>query len=489
MARPRSTVPRFDFRGGVNTSFSEDVLDSTELRKVKNGRVLQADVEKRAGTQRIHDAAIGGVNPVMGVYQWDAPAGKQVVAIAGTEFYHKLAAATDFTEVLSALSTTKKARFKTFRAGATIKLVIANGELRTWDGAALSAAIAGAPAATDFALYKNRGFAIDGTKTLHFSKINDPTLWGVANLGGSADVETYDSEGLVGLLVLGSSLLLFKEDSIARFTGVDTDDIRIDLETEGVSAEVGLIALQTLVRFDEVGFFVSDRGPYIVTEAGVQAIGLKVQKEFDFANKEKWADAVAVHNRGRREIELSIPAGAETTNLTTWVFNYRTQSWTGPFIRAGSGICTAARYERADGTESAIYGGYDGYVRELDAPASIGAKDDVLRNGTGGTNIELDVEPPVVLGDDPRAIKSLRGKQSVQADLKTNGSLTAYWSSELGNGSVAIPSKGAGLKNYVYKLGGNPKGTRIVTGFRDSTSEIVRLVGLLSNIATSRRGR
>lgn len=489
MARPRSTIPRFDWRGGVNTSYSEDVLDANELRRVKNGRVLQADIEKRTGTQRIHDAAIGGVQPVMGLHQWDAPAGKQVVAIAGGNFHHKLFAATDFTAVASALSTTKKARFKTFRSGAVIKLVIANGELRTWDGAVLTAAIAGAPAATDFALYKNRGFAIEGTKTLHFSKINDPTLWGVANLGGSADVETYDSEALAGIIVVGSSLLLFKEDSIARFTGVDTDDIQIDTETEGVSAEVGLIALHTLVRVDEVAFFLSDRGPYIATEAGIQAKGLKVQKEFDFANKEKWADAVAVHNRFRREVELSIPAGAETTNLTTWVWNYRTDSWSGPFIRAGSGLCTAARYERSDGTESAIYGGYDGFVRELDAPAAIGAKDDVLRNGTGGTNIELDAELPVILGDDPRVVKSLRAKQSVQADLKTNGSLTAYWSSELGNGEVAIASKGAGVKNYVYKLGGTPKGTRIIAGFRDSTAEFVRLIGVLSNIAAGRKGR
>jgi hypothetical protein len=489
MARSRSTAARFDFRGGVNTTFSEDVLDTTELRKVKNGRVLQADVEKRNGTQRIHDAAIGAAAAVMGLYQWDAPAGKQVVAIAGTEFYHKLAAGTDFTEVLSALSTTKKARFKTFRSGAVIKLVIANGELRTWDGAALSAAIAGAPAAVDFALYKNRGFAIEGTKTLHFSRINDPTLWGVANLGGSADVETYDSEPLVGIIVVGSSLLLCKEDSIARFTGVDTDDIQIDTETEGVSAEVGLMAPHTLIRVDEIAFGLSDRGPYIISEAGVQAKGLKVQKEFDFANKEKWADAVAVHNRGRRTVELSIPAGAETTNLTTWEWNYRTDSWSGPFIRTGSGLCTAARFERADGTESAIYGGYDGFVRELDAPAALGAKDDVLRDGTGGTNVELDVELPVILGDDPRVVKSLRAKQHVQADLKTNGSLTAYWSSEMGNGSVAIPSRGAGVKNYVYKLGGNAKGTRIVAGFRDSTSEIVRLVGVLSSIAAGRKGR
>lgn len=488
MARPRSTVPRFDFRGGANTTYSEDVLDASELRRIENGRVLQGDVEKRAGTQRIHDAAIGAGNSVMGLYQWDAPLGKQVVAIAGTEFYHKLAAATDFTEVLSALSTTKKARFKTFRAGATIKLVIANGELRTWDGAALSAAIAGAPAATDFALYKNRGFAIEGTKTLHFSKINDPTLWGVANNGGSADVETYDSEAIVGLLVIGSSLLLFKEDTIARFTGVSTDDMRIDQETEGVSPDVGCIALQTLVRFDEVGFFLSDRGPHIVTEAGVQAIGLKVQKEFDFANKEKWTDAVAVANRGRREIELSIPAGAETTNLTTWVLNWRTMSWSGPFVRAGSGICTAARYELATGEESAMYGGYDGFVRDLDV-RGVGGKDDVLRVGTGGTAVELDVELPVVLGDDPQKIKSLRGKQSVQADLGAAGSLEAYWSSELGSGTVAVPTRGAGLKNYVFKHGGTAKGTRIVTGFRDATTEIVRLVGILTNVATGRRGR
>lgn len=486
MAREAEALPRFDFRGGTNTSFSADVLGADELRLAQNARLTYGNVEKRAGTQRIHTATIGAGNPVMGLYQWDAPGGKQVVAVSNGNFYHKLGGAADFTEVVSALSTVKRSRFVPYRTGAAIKLMFADGALRSWDGAALVTAIAGAPAAEALAIYKLRMFAIAGTKTLYASKVGDPTVWAPGSGGLFADVETFDSEPLVGLLVVGSSLLCFKHDNIARFTGVDTNNIRLDIESEGVSSEVGLVATDTLVRFEDVGFFLSNRGPYVVSESGVQEAGLKIQREFDFANHAVWQNAVAVHHQGRREIWLSIPAGAAVRNTATWIYSYRTQVWSGPHVFPFD-VSVASRYERSDLSESVLIGGYDGRVRDGDVPA-VGAKDDVLVDGTLGANITMDVQLPPILGGDPTTVKRIMGKAKVEADLKAVGLLEAYWSSELGASSVTIPSKGAGVKNYPYKLQ-NAKGARVVHGFRDATSEIVSVNGVLPAIAMGRKGR
>jgi hypothetical protein len=90
-------------------------------------------------------------------------------------------------------------------------------------------------------------------------------------------------------------------------------------------------------------------------------------------------------------------------------------------------------------------------VRELDVIA-VGAKDDVLRNGTGGTNVVLDVQYPDLIGGAPDVVKSLRRKANhVQADLGAVGNLEAYWSSELAaaGSSIFMPTVGAGVKNYV----------------------------------------
>lgn len=486
MARERKSEPRFDVRGGVNSSFSPDVLDLSEVRRSKNGRSLLGEIEKRAGSQRIHVTPIGAAGTITGLFQWDPAAGLEVVALSAGNLYHKLSADAEFTAVASAFSLVNKASFAAYRTGATIKLLIADGTLHTWDDAAI-VAVAGAPAAKKIVEYKLRMYALDGTKTLYASKVGDPTLWGAANAGFSADVETFDSEPLVGAIVIGGSLLLCKADNIARFTGVDTNNIRIDVETQGVSSEVGLIAADTLVKFDEIAFLLTSRGPYVASEAGVREIGLKVSSEFDFANKALWQAAEAVHHRYRKEIWLSLPASGENGNLTTWVWNYRTDAWSGPFVFPFP-LAAIARYVRSDGTESIISGGIDGLVRELDVIA-VNAKDDVLRDGTLGTNVVLDVTYPDLVGGRPGQIKSLRSTNRVEADLKTAGSLEAYWSSELSAGSsVFMASKGAGVKNYLYKFA-NAKGTRIIYGLRDSTAEIVKIVGHIPDYAYSREGR
>jgi hypothetical protein len=450
--------------------------------------MLLGEIEKRAGSQRVHVNAIGGGAAVRGLFQWYPAAGAQVVGISGGNLYHKLVGAADFTQVVAAFSGANRMSFAPYRTGVAIKLMIADGVLRYWDGAAVTAVGGAAPAALRILEYKLRMLALDGTKTLYGSKVGDPTLWGAGNGGFSADVETYDSEPIQGAIVVGGSVLLFKQDNIARFTGVDTANIRIDIETQGVSSEVGLIAPNTLCRFDEIAFFLSDRGPYIASEGSVKEIGLKVSKEFDFANKALWAAAEAVHHRARKEIWISLPAAGDAGNLTTWIWNYRTQAWSGPFVHPFQFV-TLARYQRADGTESLIAGASDGRVRELDVIA-IGAKDDVLRDGSGGANVILDVQYPDLVGGMPDVIKSLRAKNKVEADLGAAGNLEAYWSSELApaGSSVFMGTKGAGVKNYIYKFA-NAKGSRIAYGLRDSTAEIVKIVGHIPSFALGRRGR
>ena len=486
-AEVRST--QFDFRGGLNSNFSEDVLNENELRNMQNARAKLGDLEKRAGTQRLHTTVLGSGAPVCGVYQWDAPLGKQLVAIAGGNFYHKLAAAANYTQIASTLTTTDRATFTPYRIGGNVKLLIADKALRTWDGTTLVTAIAGAPAADRAIIYKLRAFAIDGTKTMSFSKIGDPTLWSVANGGGTIDIETYDDAQNMALMVLGSSLLIAKRNNVARFTGVDTSNIRVDVETEGVSGEVGCIAPNTFVRFDEYGFMLSDRGPYIVTEAGVKEIGLKVAKGFDFGDRSLWQSAQATHNRRRKEIWLTCgaPSDADTVNKYVWIYNYTTSTWSGPFLFSWPGVITLGRYQRTDDTESIQIGGQDGYVRDGDVE-EVGSVDDVLKDGTGGSSVTMDVQLPDVTAGAPERVKSMRGKNELVADLGAAAgeasAVTAYWTSELGSGSVPLVTLGAGVRTYRYKL--SAKGARIVHGFTSASKRMIRILGVLPKSKISR---
>lgn len=486
MSRPRAIDSRFDSRGGVATALSDDILDLTEVKQAKNARsYTQGAWNKRNATQRLHTTQLEAGAGVTGVHLWK-PSANEAVAICNGHLFYKAYAAADYTKVASTLSTTGLVRWARWRSGATIQLYFVDGvTLRRWDGAVLTTGFTSAPstAAKDLTLFKLRLFVIEG-KRLSWSKRGDPSLWGSGNGGGYADIETFDAEDLVGIIKVGSSILLAKQNNIARYTGISSEDVRIDTEQEGVSSTVGAVGVGTFITLDEAGFTLSDRGPYLVTESGVQPVDLKIGKEFDLANRAVMASAVAEYHRGRREVWLSMGAAGESTNLTTWILNLRTLTWSGPFVFPFAAT-SLGRYEQSDGTESVQVGGGDGWTRDLDV-RTLAAKDDVLKDGTGGTNITLTLEYPPILGGEPAAIKAVRAVQALSADLKAAGSVTAAWFSEMGSGSVAIASAGTGMKSYPFKWN-FAKGRRIVRTLTDATSELVTIAGIQSPVSSGRK--
>lgn len=486
MARARQADPRFDHRGGANTNYSEDILDATELRLAQNVRVAFGDLVVRQGSKRLHAGAIGSGASVLGLRQWDAPAGRQLTAIAGGNFYHKLAGAADFTAIASTLSTVRIARFTPYRVGAAIVLYFAEGALRSWDGTTLVTAIANAPALIDVCSYKGRLWGHTGDKRLYGSKLFDPATWASGNGGIFADVETFDTEGLVRVGTIGSSLLMWKENNTAKLTGIDQTDIKIDTQTTGVSNELGLVAPDTLVLMKDAAFGLSVRGPVWFTENGAKEIGDKILPAFTQANKALWQNAVAEHHPDRNEIWLWLPALGDTNNATGWIFNYLTQAWAGPMT--GVIASSFARYRRADGTRTIARGGVDGFVRDEDVTNS--GKDDALADGTGGTPIFWDARYPALLYGAPGNVKNMKSVQAVSADLGVVGSqISAYWQNERGDTNFSlITSRGAGVQAYAFKLHG-ARGARLSCGFRGSNGIPTRINGWNPTASISRKVR
>lgn len=482
MARPTLVDNRFDLRGGVNTQMTADLLDTTELRRALNAhQYILGGYAKRAGTKRLHTTALGAA--VTGVSLW-RPSARQLVALADGNLYYKALAAANFTAVpATLLSDTNAARFAPWRDGASIVLLIADGKLHAWTGSVLEEDIADAPDAIDVAIYKGRVFAIDGTKRLFLTALRNYEAWAEGDGGLYQDIETYDAEGLVAIAKCGSSLLLAKGNNIARYSGVSTDEIRIEVETEGVSAIVGCAARRTFIELDGVNFTVADTGPYFVSESGVEEIGLKVADQFDFANRELWANAVAVYHRGRKQVQLSLPAADDDSNETTWYLNTRTMGWDGP-QRFLFPVSAAARLERDDGSESVVVGSPDGRVRDVDVADGRHA-DDMLSDGTLGTAIASEIEYPPLIGGSPSQVKSVAKRNIVRADLGASGVLQVLWTSEMGSGGVTIASKGAGVRAYPFVL--EAKGTAIAITLKEATDNPCEVSGLQMALSFGRK--
>lgn len=497
---------RFDFRGGLNTTFSPDVLDSTEVQYARNCRLTTyGALSKRAGTKRITTDGMSGASGfssgfssgfgtstiVLGVYQWDNPSvAGEIVAICDGDLWHKTLAGTTWTNVASTLSSSNRISFAPYKTGGTNRLYFADGALRKWTATTLTTSISGAPSARFLVVYGERMFASDGSMTIYWSKINDPETWAAPD-GGQANVETYDSEPIVGLATVGSSILIFKENSIARFTGTTAATIEIRKETEGVSPDVGCIAPMTIVRCDDFVFFLSDRGPYIANESGVQPIGMKIEADMEQWNKSAWANAVASFNPMRREIWLFVPSADSTTNDVGYCYNIRAQAWTGRWdFGLTFDACSASRWEDSNGTEGVLLGGYDGRVRNGDYDTGDGdARDDVLNDGTGGTNVELDILLPPLLFSDPGAVKILYGPHYVHADLRTDGNLTITMTDDLRDTASAVTTgvKGPGLQAHRFR--GAWRGRRPELRLQDSSPDQVVISGVQTDAKIGRRVR
>src|SRR6266850_2332937 len=435
MPKPELLDSRFDFRGGRNSSVSPDNLSVNELVTLTNARIssIFGAFSKRSGTQRMHTTAIGGGSPVRGLIQWDSPSGKQIVAISNGDLWHKTSALGDFTQVSPGapdkFSTTIPAQFATFRAassGAPLVLFIASGgKYYKWTGTVLTRidGVNNAPTADLLRSYHTRIFARQTNLQKHvfWSRVGDGEFFttGAITDGGSAMADFLTGDAMVALEVVGGSLIIATSDSLVRFTGNDANDIKIAQDTEGISSEVGVVGPLALIRVETVAALLSDKGPYLSTEADPEPIGVKVEPDFDALDRSVLSSSVLGWHRGRREIFYAVPGVADSSlNKTVFTYAARLQTWEGPWTYP-FGITYLTRYQDATGDEWLIAGCADGFVRHMDT----GALDDVLANGTGGSVITMTVElPPIFFQTGPGSIKALETMR-LQADLPIGSSL------------------------------------------------------------------
>jgi hypothetical protein len=303
--KERAQEARFNFAGGVNYAASQDTLATNELLLCRNARVsADGSVERRTGIDKQHTVALtaGGApsnNNVLGIQQWVPLTGsRQLVAIAGAKLWYSNDDGVNWTSVTPGagnLSTTVMADFQPMVIGSTPMLFIASGsDLFTWDGTSIVKRdlVNNIPNCSIVRLFGNRLFtnSTDAPGWLFWSKLGDGTDFrtGGNSDGGSAAVNADSDEPIIALEVLGSSLLIATRSGVARFTGTG-DDIRILTDTEGVASNLGPV-------YNEVSGFVkahpgsfqlcgqtvmmwTDRGPYLVTEAGVVPLGDKIDTE------------------------------------------------------------------------------------------------------------------------------------------------------------------------------------------------------------------
>lgn len=395
MPKPTIVESRLDFSGGLNVSAPIDTLNTNELRETTNVRVEpHGGLIRRLGSRKLNSVALP--DSVMGIYQWTGffPTGELKIAAVSSDRLWVASPPYDTFSVAAAgqtlldvpnlavdFTTFKDSSFGTFREVLYIDVSADNdvsGRVFRFDGSNF-AQVTNAAYSIPFGLrsirsFGSRLFATDG-RYLYWSKLgngSDFSTGGVADGGFNAM-----SDNINSLEVVGSSLLLGGDNSVARFTGIGAD-IQILSDTFGVSADVGPIALGSFSRADQFAVFASDRGPYVVTEGGIIFIGEKIITTSPSPiTMLPDLNPLIAHNRRRKEIWFAyvpLDSGFPVSRTSILVYNYHTQCWYGRFKYPFS-ITSLGRYQDVNGVEGIMAGCSDGFIRILD-DVSAGSLDD-----------------------------------------------------------------------------------------------------------------
>jgi hypothetical protein len=407
---------RFDFRAGLNEKVQRNLLNRNELVLSENVRLedRQGSVQARTGSRRLHETALPG--PVVGVTQWDAPGGKQLVAIADGDLFHKTTQYGDFTSVspspaIGSIPTS----FATHRANAVnapLRLYLADGNrVWRWTGSALTgiSGTSNVPVNVDLIrTYNVRSFwrRADHEQSIYWGVLGDPEdgTTGLGDLGGAAMVDVLRGEGITAIEVIGSSLLIATPKSVVRFSGYSASDIQIAQDTQGISSEVGCVGPLALLRAEEIAIMFSERDVYVLNEAELKAIGTKVKPIFQRMQRDQMGSVCLGYHPLRREVWVAYAAEGDTGQQSVMVYSSELDAWSGPFHYPFAINCFSL-YEDADGDEYLVAGCSDGFVRDMD----IGHLDDVLADGSGGQDFTSVLEfPPAVFESGPHMLKTLQ---------------------------------------------------------------------------------
>jgi len=264
-----------------------------------------------------------------------------------------------------------------------------------------------APNVSFLCTYNRRLYGVNAFGRLFWSDLDDgDTLGDAANGGGFVDVVTNQPGSTTGLLAVGSSLIIFHNTGISRWTGWTIDDFAVD--PRGLSVGVGCIAPKSIVQVSQdFGVFFGSNGIYRITENGIELISAPIEAAVREVLDQGNASTVwAAHNSEYQEVWFGM--GSNGTKIYAW--NYLHNAWFGPMNIVGKTGCigwTGVVIGTAGPQFVPMVGYTDGFIRYHDSVYDLKA-DDKLQNGTGGGTIVAQAVTRRFTYGQPTTTKALR---------------------------------------------------------------------------------
>ena len=438
--RPSIADAQQGFAGGLNSVSDPSEVGPNQMVRADNVRLSEyGAATKRGGTQRISTAALA-VHAVKAGYAWRlnsttvyglVQCDAQIWRFTWGAFprtFTSLGAAVDVASSMVA-----------YRDGSANVVYIADGgALKKYDGTTY-ATVAAAVQPTGVTVYHDRlwGWGVSGSlDSVFYSALDNGDTLGVgASSGGQIIVRTMGQRDIVSCAVVNSSLMVWHRKGISRITGYGQNDTEVS--PESVTSDAGLVGARALTIYDNVAYFVSDRGVFRCNETQVDPLSTPEKPDpvaaiLQTLSAANLAAVTCTFNRRTKEVWVQLP--------TVGIYIYHTiiQAWSGPFIDGYLSPDTTAMFEMLDTNDQPFLcrGDSTGYVSQCE-PSSI-FKDNVLADGTGGTAYDSVIQCHRLYGSDDKTTAVGWIWCTVLATLAGSASAAINWSTLTNAGRFQI---------------------------------------------------
>lgn len=282
--------------------------------------------------------------------------------------------------------------------------------------------------------HSNRIWTLDGN-TLRFSALNTSideenfNDWDTLNNAGTIIIPTTQNHSGTGLYSLKNSLYVFQRSAIWAVYGSSP----ANFELRNITNEIGMIDKRTLVEYDDILVFQSDKGIYMFDGSNLRNISEGVLNTFI----DSWANKVnSVATLWNNRYIISYTPSGQSVNSEALFYDFKRQAWgrlTNIYANDWSnwnGGTDSGEIYFASSNQGSIYrfdiGGHDdGYeIETLYDTGSLG-----FSSGMNDKSIKRVYLQQLALGD---------WDVNVTQFIDINGSETAGQSINLSDGSAAL---------------------------------------------------
>ena len=450
------------FAGGLNSISDPMFLQPNQSPRLDNMRLADyGAATKRGGTQQIHTSTLGA-HSVKSGHAWrkDGTTLYGLVQLNGAMYSFTWGT---FPRTLTNIGAVNdvSASCASFRDGSANVVYIASGtNLKKWDGTTFTSVAAASQASGIVAFHERLwGWGVSGSlDSVFYSALDNGDTLGIgASSGGQIIVRTFGQRTIVACVPVNTSLLVFHNRGISRITGYGQSDTTV--APEAITADVGLVGQQAVCVYQNVAYFMSERGLYKANEQLVEPIATGERPDptvpyLQALSSANLANVVCTFNRRTREVWIQIPT------IGIFVFHTILNAWSGPFMDGYLSPDTTTLFEMQDANNQPILcrGDASGWVSMCDAPSVY--VDNMLADGTGGTAYNGTVQCHRMFCNDPttanvylwaKVLATLIGAASISVTWST---LTDAGTAQVTTDTVLAWGKGSWGSNGPWGAGG-----------------------------------